>query len=104
MRVHPRWHVFENFFEDMGKRPSTRHSLDRYPNGDGDYAPGNCRWATVEEQNNNLRTNVVLVFEGKALTVAQWARETGIGVSAIRHRLRGGMPVAMILTTPSRRG
>ena len=50
-----RWHDFENFLADMGERPSLDHSIDRYPNQDGNYEPGNCRWATRAEQNANRR-------------------------------------------------
>jgi hypothetical protein len=49
-----RWELFENFLADMGSRPDGL-SLDRYPNPDGNYEPGNCRWATRQEQQKNKK-------------------------------------------------
>lgn len=50
-----RWLRFENFYADMGQRPTLDHTLDRYPDKHGNYEPTNCRWATREEQQANRR-------------------------------------------------
>jgi hypothetical protein len=49
-----RWGSFDAFREDMGPRPSFQHTIDRI-NGNGNYEPGNCRWATMAEQNRHRR-------------------------------------------------
>lgn len=83
-----RWLSFEGFFADMGRRPSKKHSLDRI-NNDGNYEPGNCRWATDTEQCNNQRRNVFVEYGGERKTLAQWARHYGFAYYVIssRHKL-----------------
>ncbi len=56
-----RWASFENFLADVGERPSSAHSLDRYPDPNGDYEPNNIRWATQTEQCRNRRSNRAVV-------------------------------------------
>ena len=89
IRVADRWRSFAAFYEDMGPRPSSRHSLERVDN-DGDYAPGNVRWATAIEQARNTRRNRVLEIDGERLCVSAWAERVGCRPQRIFRRLSLG--------------
>jgi hypothetical protein len=93
IHVCERWQFFENFLADMGPRPSTKHSIDRYPNRDGNYEPGNCRWATSTEQNNNRSDNRWIEFRGERHTAAEWSRITGLSQKLISKRILRGDPL-----------
>lgn len=83
IKVCSRWLRYENFLADMGRRPSKRHSLDRYPDNDGGYDPTNCRWATAVEQRANQRPRKRLDQFGDAELAAELERRgyrTGLTV------------------------
>jgi len=97
-----RWETdFLNFLVDMGRRPSPAHSIDRIDN-DGDYSPENCRWATRQEQSRNRRSSRFITHEGKRQTLADWAEEVGMSISALHARLKNGWPVSLALSAPLR--
>lgn len=67
-----RWLKYENFHEDMGDRPTIKHTLDRYPDKNGDYRLGNCRWATYKQQANNKNVNILVEYKGETKTLSEW--------------------------------
>lgn len=95
-----RWlNSFEAFLEDMGPRPSNKHSIDRI-NNDGNYEPENCRWATSVEQQNNRRSNVLFTFYGKTMTLTQWSHIAQIKPSTVEKRLKRGWSEKEAFWTP----
>jgi len=89
--VTPRWlgvNGFTNFLEDMGKRPSNNHSLDRFPNNKtGIYELINCRWATTPEQNRNQRSNRNLEYNGETKILGDWAKILKISRGTLVYHL-----------------
>lgn len=98
IKVCKRWMVFLNFFNDMGKRPSKKHQLDRIDNSK-DYSPENCRWATTKEQSLNTRSNVYLEHNGIKLTLYEWAEKLGLKYTTLYSRYKRGWETERILTS-----
>lgn len=91
---------FDQFLQDMGKRPSMQHSIERV-NGALGYCPGNCIWVLPKVQANNRSSNFIIEHGGDIRTLAQWAEQTGISASTIRARLlRHGWSVQDALFIP----
>jgi hypothetical protein len=78
-----RWRVFENFLADMGERPAGT-SIDRFPNGNGGYEPGNCRWGTTHEQAQNSR---IAKLSSEIVRSIRSKRASGISATEIANEL-----------------
>jgi hypothetical protein len=99
LSVCDRWEAFENFYADMGPRPSSEHQIERRDN-DAGYGPENCVWATPKEQANNRSSNRLLTLGGLTLTMQQWSEELCLPYKTIHSRVGRGWSVERALSTP----
>jgi len=105
IKVCGRWQDFVNFMADMGERPegSVRLTVERKDNDKG-YEPGNCRWATYNEQARNRCSTVLLEIDGRTQSLMQWAEEKGVDAELVRNRIDTlGWPITNNLFKPARR-
>lgn len=95
------WMEFEPFYKwAIANGYKKNLELDRI-NNDGNYCPENCRWVTRKVQANNKSNNVILEYNGKKMTLAEWSDYTGINYSTLESRLnQSGWSVEKTLTTP----
>ncbi len=102
IKVGKSWrYSYANFLADMGSRPSPKHSVERI-NNNGNYEPGNCKWATPQEQGNNRRNTRRVFYRGVNMTLAHAVRLAGsvIHIEAAWIRLQWGWPSEKALETP----
>jgi hypothetical protein len=101
IKVCKRWmDGFQNFLDDMGECPSSKHSLDRI-NNEGNYTPENCRWATSQQQAQNTRTNHMISWQGQTKCIAQWERDLGFPSHCLQQRIsKRKWSIEKAFTTP----
>lgn len=90
---------FRQFLDDMGIKPSSKHTINRIDNSKS-YSPKNCCWATPQENNENKRNNVMLEFQGETLCASAWGKKIGIHPRIILDRISSGWSIERVLTTP----
>lgn len=90
-----RWSDFKKFFVDMGNRPTSKHSLDRI-NNNGNYEPGNCRWATRYEQSFNRRNTIRFEYKGESKPLKEWCEFFGIDYKWANGRRRYNNPLNIL--------
>lgn len=100
-----RWRdSFEVFLEDVGERPGLGYSLERI-NNNGNYEPGNCRWADQKQQSRNRESSFLVTYRGETRCLAEWAEIVGIPYRILYKRLSPAWDVEEAMTTPvGRRG
>lgn len=102
--VCPEWDAsFEAFYADLGPRPAPGYTVDRI-DSNGNYEPGNCRWATRKMQSRNICSNHLVAMGGELVPVSVAAERTGLHQNTIIYRLRRGWSDAQAVTLPPRKG
>lgn len=100
IQIHPSWiNDYEAFLNHVGRKPSPKHSLDRI-DVNGNYEPGNVRWATRTEQRRNSRNVHPVTLDGETRLIVDWAALSGVPEQSIAARLRDGWDVRQAIYQP----
>jgi len=100
IKVCKEWDNYAAFHDWAMKNGYADHLTLERINNNGDYCPENCRWATRKEQARNTRQNHFITFNGKTMTIAEWAEYLGVSSTVLRTRLYRGWSIERALTRP----
>ena len=104
IRVCARWLTsFDRFFADMGPKPSSKHSIDRI-NNEGNYEPGNCRWATPKEQSRNKRHHRTVQYNGQQMPLSMACELSGVNYGAALYRINRNLDWQPLPPPPDAKG
>lgn len=96
--VCPQWRDdFMQFLSDMGVKPTPKHTIERN-DVNGNYEPGNCRWATMAEQARNMRRSVYVEYEGERLLLIDLCARLGLKAGIVRGRMKMGWSLDRAVT------
>ncbi len=82
-----RWLEFSNFIQDMGPKPSKKHTIDRIDNDKG-YSPDNCHWASSQTQARNRSNTIKIEIDGKQMCLKDWAIRYDVPYMALWELVR----------------
>jgi hypothetical protein len=96
IKICDRWaNSFENFLNDMGDKPLGM-TIER-KDGNGDYCPENCVWATVTEQNRNKSDSRKLTYKNEVMTIAEWTRKLGLKSHQVYDWINSGSTLEKLI-------
>jgi hypothetical protein len=100
IKVCDRWkESFSNFLQDMGKKPTPKHSIERIDNN-GNYEPGNCKWATTKEQSLNRSSNCMVLYKEESKPLQEWIDILNLPSILTRNRIDNGWTPERAFETP----